>query len=390
MTFAMIYFDNAATTFPKPKIVMDSVNSAISNYGGNPGRGGHKFVMRVSEKIYGVRKSVAEFFNPTDPQPQNVVFTCNCTMALNLAIKGVLKDGDHAIISHLEHNSVIRPVYKLSTLNDITYDIADVYENNSEKTIASFKSLIKKKTKAIICTHASNVSGHIMPIKEIGKLCKENNIIFIVDAAQTAGVLPIDMKNMNIDILCTAGHKGLYGITGTGILILNKDILLNTLFEGGTGSLSVELDQPDFYPDRLESGTANTAGIFSIGAGIDFIKSVGIENIYTHELNLCNYLYNNLIQMDNIRLYLNRCALYKNVPVISFNINGIASDVVIEALDKMGFALRGGLHCSPLAHEHYGTLDMGMVRFAPSVFTKKSSVESFVKVLRDISKKNPI
>lgn len=211
----MIYLDNAATTFPKPKGVVDSVRSAVEFYGGNPGRGGHNFAMRVSEKIFGVRKKVATLFCD-GISPTRVIFTSSCTMALNIAIKGVAKRGDHIITSCLEHNSSIRPIRKLAADNIITYDIAKVMPT-VEQTVEHFRALINANTKAIVCTHASNVTGEILPIAEIGRICKENNIVFIVDAAQTAGIIPIDMQGMFIDILCTAGHKGLYGITGTGI-----------------------------------------------------------------------------------------------------------------------------------------------------------------------------
>ncbi len=382
----MIYFDNAATTFPKPNSVIQQVNSAIINYGGNPGRGGHKFSMRASEKIYEVRKKVALFFNT---QPQNIIFTSNCTMSLNIAIKGILKQGDHVITSCLEHNSVIRPIHKLSCDSNITYDIANVYDND-EQTVNSFKSLIKENTKLIICTHASNVTGVILPIKKIGEMCKKKGILFLVDAAQSAGVLPIDIQKMNIDILCTAGHKGLYGITGTGLLILKNEILLNTIIEGGTGSISVQLEQPDFYPDKLESGTLNTVGIFSVGAGIDFINQTSLEKIYQHEFKLCEYLYKKIIHFDNVELYVNDYVLFKNAPIVSFNIIDSMSDTVVRYFDENGFALRGGLHCAPLAHQKYGTLNTGMVRFSPSIFTKEQSVDNFVKIIRNISKKNLI
>jgi cysteine desulfurase family protein len=382
----MIYFDNAATTFPKPTNVVNSVNSAIVDYGGNPGRGGHDYAMRVSEKIYGVRNKVARFFNSN---AENVVFTCNCTMALNMAIKGVVKQDDHVIISSLEHNAVIRPVYKLFSDNKITYDIANVYDND-ERTIADFRRKIQSNTKAIICMHASNVSGKILPLKQIGELCKEQGLVFIVDAAQSAGILPIDIKNLNIDILCTAGHKGLYGITGTGLLVLKDGVNLNTIIEGGTGSVSVNLESPDFYPDRLEAGTINSPGIFSIGAGIDFINSIGITEIYQHEFEKCKYVYDKFRMDKNIHLVAKDFSFNKYVPLVSFNIGKLKSDEVVSILNEKGFALRGGLHCSPLAHKHYDTIDTGLVRFAPSYFSQWASVDKFVKIVRDISKKNAI
>lgn len=385
----LIYLDNAATTFPKPKSVVDSVHSAITCYGGNPGRGGHSYAMLASERIYDIRKKVGFFFGA---QPQNVVFSSNCTHALNMAIKGVLKAGDHAILSCLEHNSVVRPLFDMKKSGMITYDIATVYDNDND-TVNSFKQLIRNNTKLIVCTHASNVSGRVMPIKKLGELCCANGIIFLVDGAQTAGVLPINMNEMQIDILCTAGHKGLYGITGTGLMVLNDSINsseIATILQGGTGSLSIELEQPEFLPDRFEAGTLNTAGIFSIGAGIDFINKTGLDKIYNHEFMLCKKVYEQLYKNKNISLALNSYKIYNTVPIVSFNIGGINSDKVVGELNSRGFALRGGLHCSPLAHKFYGTIDSGMVRFAPSFFTTEQACDEFVKVIYSISKKSQI
>lgn len=382
----MIYFDNAATTYPKPQMVLNHVNSAILYYGGNPGRGGHDYAMRVSEKVFEVRNKLANFFHSS---AENVIFTNNCTTAVNFAVKGLLQRGDHVIISSLEHNAVLRPIHKLYTDNIITYDIAEVYDNDDD-TIAEFRKYITEKTKAIVCMHASNVSGKILPIAKIGKLCKQHGLYLIVDAAQSAGILPIDMQEINIDILCTAGHKGLYGITGTGILVKKDGVQLNTIIEGGTGSLSTELNPPDFYPDRLEAGTANIPGIFSIGAGIDFINHIGLEHIYKHEFELCKYVYENLKQDQNINLVAKHYYYNQYVPLVSFQIGNMNSEDTVQLLNKNGFALRGGLHCAPLAHKHYQTIDQGLVRFAPSYFSQWSSVERFVKIVLDISKKNTI
>ncbi len=382
----MLYFDNAATTFPKPQSVINAVNSALINYGGNPGRAGHNMAMRVSEKIFSVRRTVAKFFNA---DVENVTFTQNCTMSLNIAIKGILNDGDHILCSCLEHNSVIRPIVKLYNDGKITYDIATVYENDID-TINSFKLLIKENTKAIVCTHASNVTGHKMPIKQLGKLCKDYGLIFIVDAAQTAGVFPIDIQENNINILCMPGHKSLYGITGSGIIVLNHINKINTILEGGTGSVSVELSQPDFFPDRLESGTSNTAGILSIGAGIDFINQIGLEKFYSHEYKLCDYVYNKLSKIENVKLYTKNYQLKQNAPIIAFNIGAENSDKIVGILNNMNCALRGGLHCSPLAHEYYGTINTGMARFSPSIFTREQEVEQFVKNIQIISKNKSI
>lgn len=385
----MIYLDNAATTFPKPKEVASAVSLAVECYGGNPGRGGHDFSMRAAEKVFMVRKKVSGFFG-SDVNPASVVFTLNCTMALNIAIKGVLKKGDHVITSNLEHNAAIRPIYKLEQQGIVTYDIAKIGAT-THATVQAFADLIRGNTKAIVCTYASNVSGAIMPIKEIGELCKARGIVFIVDCAQAAGVVPIDMGKENIDILCAAGHKGLYGISGTGLMIVRNsgsdEILLDTIIEGGTGSQSASLEQPTSLPDRFESGTVNTAGIFSIGAGIDYINSVGIERLFKYELAHCAKVHEALSNCPQIIVY---SEAVNTTPIVSFNVANIGSETVVAALNERGFALRGGLHCCPLAHEHYRTSDRGMVRFSPSSFTKATSVDAFIKTILNFAKNNVI
>ena len=322
----MFYFDNAATTYPKPVCVVNAVRNALVSYGGNPGRGGHNMAMKVSEKIYSVRSAAADFFHT---ESQNVVFTQNCTMSLNMAIKGILKEDDHAVISCLEHNAVTRPIHKMQKDGMITYDIAKVYEGDTRKTVRSFENLIQDDTRAIICTHASNVTGVVLPIREIGALCKKYGIIFIVDAAQSAGVLPIDMQECNINILCMPGHKGLYGTPGSGMLLINGELSLQTILEGGTGSLSASLDQPDFSPDRFESGTINTPGILSLGAGMSFIRCVGREKIYRHEFDLCKKVYEELACLDDVCVYNREYVYGMTAPIVSFNIRGISAETCL-------------------------------------------------------------
>lgn len=380
----MIYLDNAATTFPKPQSVANSLVRGIKCFGGNPGRSGHLLSLRTSEKIYNIRENIANFFGG---KTENIIFTSNCTHALNIAIKGILNKGDHIILSDLEHNSVIRPIYAMSKTNNITYDIAKTFENNKEETILSFKKLIKSNTKAVVCTHASNVTGSIMPIKELGSMCKEKNITFIVDAAQSAGILPINIKDMNIDILCTAGHKGLYGPTGTGFLILNDGVKLNTLIEGGTGSLSVDLTQPDFSPDRYESGTINSVGIIGLGAGLEFVKKLSLNRIYEHEFQICNKIYQQIGNMKNVKIYINDFKKYNHVPIVICNIDGITSNQAVSILSDKGYCVRGGLHCSPLAHKKLGTIDEGVIRISPSCFTTNNETMQFLRDFRLIAKK---
>lgn len=379
----MIYLDNAATTFPKPQIVLKSVNEAVKFYGGNPGRSGHKLSLKTSQRIFSVRESTARFFHA---QTENVIFTSNCTHSLNMAIKGAMQKGGHIILSQLEHNSVIRPIVALAKRGIIQYDIAPVYEGDIQQTIQSFASFIRKDTTAIVCTHASNVTGMIMPIEQLGQLCRQYGILFIVDAAQTAGVLPIDMQKMNIDILCTAGHKGLYGITGTGLMILNSNIVLDTLIEGGTGSVSIDVNQPDFLPDRYESGTINTVGILSVGAGISHIQKLTLERIYHHEFQLCLSLYEGFKQIPNIITYIHHFQKGQFVPIVLFNIEGKSSMEVVEQFSQKNWCLRGGLHCSPLIHQALGTADIGAVRVSPSIFSTQNEIYAFLKELKQIAK----
>ncbi len=379
----MIYFDNAATTFPKPLCVQNMVQQAVKIYGGNPGRGGHSISIRAGEKVYAVREAAAQFFGA---QPENVIFTLNCTMALNLAIKGILSRGGHVITSSLEHNSVIRPIYALNQAGIVRYSIAKVSENNPYETVENFRKEICTDTKAIICTAASNLTGTILPLREIAQLCHENGLLFVVDAAQAAGVIPLRMDDIGIDILCTAGHKGLYGTTGTGLLVIRDGIKLATILEGGTGSASLELEQPDFYPDRLESGTVNTVGILSVGAGLDFIRKNSMQKIYCREMQHCMRVWQELSHMPNIKLLSSNFHCGKNVPLISFNVGDIPSGEIAEKLNQAGFALRGGFHCAALAHHACGTEKQGAVRFSPSVFNTEGQITMFLKEIKKIQK----
>ena len=374
----MIYLDNGATTYPKPKLVVDKALLSLKKYSFNSGRGGYKESLAAAEQIFNVRLKIGDMFSF---EPENVAFTPNCTFALNMAIKGSVKQGDHVIISSLEHNSVSRCVETLANENYITYDIAK-YSFDDDETVENFKKLIKPNTSLIVCMHASNVFGVVFPIERIGKLAKEYGIRFIVDAAQSAGVLPIDAKKQNIDILCAPGHKGLYGPMGTGFMAVSKDVKLKTIVEGGTGSSSLSLKQPDFTPDRFESGTLNNVGIISLGSGVDFVNKKGVENIYNHELKLANYIYDELSKMDGVALYTPRLVKYKNCPIISFNIKKYSSEKVALYLANHDIAVRAGYHCSPLAHKHFGTLSSGTVRICPSVFNDFRECKEFINIIK--------
>lgn len=374
----MIYLDNAATTYPKPPSVISAGSFAMVNYGANPGRAGHKLSMETAEAVYGARKECADFFGA---KTENVCFTLNCTQALNTAIKGILTPNSHIITSDLEHNAVFRPLTAVSKSGGITFSIAKVSENDDE-TVENFRRLIKPNTKAVVCTAASNVTGFILPYKRIAALCRENNVCFILDAAQGAGVLPISLDD-GINIICAAGHKGLYGPMGTGLMITDGKFRLKTLIEGGTGSASSSAEQPEFLPDRFESGTINTSGVIALGAGVKFTAERG-ASIYEHEWRLCRYAYQQLAKIPKIVLYGDFTR--KNAPLFSFNVKGSSSEETAAKLSDSGFYLRGGLHCAYLAHRKLGTLDTGTVRFAPSAYTTKCEVNAFVRTVKKLAK----
>ncbi len=377
----MINFDNSATSFPKPAAVKKAFISALTHYGGNPGRSGHMLSIKTAEAVYSARTAAAEFFGA---EPDNTVFALNCTHALNMAIKGTASEGCHIIISSLEHNSVLRPVHALFKQGKCTYSIAKVCGNDSD-TLENFRKLITPKTKIIACTLGSNVTGQILPYRAIGELCKNKGICFIADGAQACGVIPIKLSD-GINILCTAGHKSLYGPSGTGLLVTDGKFDISPIAEGGTGSLSMEPDQPDILPDKLEAGTINTAGAIALGAGIGFINKLGIENIYEHENRLCEKLIRALKTMRGVTVY--RDAKVNNyLPIVSFNIHGLTANEAAAILSDMGFALRGGLHCSGLAHTSLGTVPDGTVRFSPSVFSTESETNALIYSIKKISSK---
>ena len=373
----LVNFDNAATTYPKPKEVRLAVNNAVEMLGGNAGRGGHQLAARTSAAVFSSRETIADFFGA---EAENVVFTLNCTAALNMAVKGIMHDGGHLIISGMEHNSVARPAAALAIEKKIMLSVADVYSND-EMTVDSFRNHIRPDTKAIVCTYASNVTGQLLPIKKIADLCKEKGICFIVDGAQVCGIIDVKLSD-GINILCTAGHKGLYGVTGTGLLITDGKYKIHPIIEGGTGSSSTGLKQPDFLPDSLESGTMNVLGAISLKSGIDFINRIGVERIRRHEERMCDIFINGLKNDKRIKIYRrNEC---EYVPIVSFNISGVPSEKTAQLLSEKGFCLRAGFHCAALAHSTLGT-DNGTVRFAPSVFSREKDVIRLVKTIKFMS-----
>ena len=379
----MVYFDNAATTFPKPDIVYDRVMKVMKEYGANPGRSGHKLALKASREIFETRNLISKFFNTGNPM--NIIFTFNCTESLNIGIKGILKPGDHVITTSMEHNSVLRPIkYLEKTGVESTIIKAD------EKGIIDpldIQRAIKPNTKLIVTTHVSNLTGSIMPIKSIGEIAKENNIYYLVDAAQSAGVYNIDVQKMNIDILAFPGHKGLLGPQGTGGLYIRDDIDLEGIFQGGTGSVSYSLEQPEIKPDKYESGTINAPGVIGLGEGIRYIMEKGINNIRIYEEELTKHFIEEAMKIDGIKLY-GPLDINKQGAVVSLNIRDVDSSEVSYLLDEeYDIAVRPGLHCAPLAHKTIGTFEQGVIRFSFGLFNTHKEIEYGIKALKEIAKK---
>lgn len=376
----MIYLDNSATTFPKPVQVSRAVDEALRRYSANPGRSGHKLSLKASEEIYKCRVKVSKLLNAE--KEEQVIFTSNCTHSLNIVIKGYLNRGDHVVVSNLEHNSVTRPLTELSK-QGVDFTQATVFYGDPDETINSFRKAINEKTKLVICTHASNVFGTRLPIERITAMCHMYGIKVLVDGAQSAGVLPVNIKDYDLDFFATAGHKGLYGPMGTGILVVKEKDDIKTLMEGGTGSSSDSFKQPSILPDKFESGTPNLPGIVGLSRGIDFVMRKTPDYIANHEMNLIKRLYRNLSSMSKVVLYTEEPNLDCAAPVLSFNIKNADSEDVAYYLDKKyGIAVRSGLHCAPSAHTFMGTMETGTVRVSPSVFTTVNEIDTFSRAIR--------
>ncbi|MCF0149128.1 MAG: aminotransferase class V-fold PLP-dependent enzyme [Clostridium sp.] len=377
----MIYLDNAATSFPKPSKVYEEVMNCMKNYCANPGRGSHNMAIKSALKVMETRELISEIFNIKSPF--NIVFTSNATEALNIAIKGVLNKGDHVISTSIEHNSVLRP------LNTMVKNGVEVTIISSDKAgfinPLDIKDEIKLNTKAIIVNHASNVLGSIQDINSIGKIAKKYGLIFIVDASQSAGAISIDVERDNIDLLAFPGHKGLFGPQGIGGLYIKEGIKVKSFKEGGTGSNSNSMEQPNELPDRYESGTLNTPGIAGLCEGLKFIKKIGIENIYKEEMELMSQLITELKKLDFIKIY-GDISLKNRLPVLSINMDGIDASIVGEELNDSEIAVRTGYHCAALIHKVIGTEYRGTVRISPGCFNTPKDIDEFVKAIIKIYK----
>ena len=380
----MIYLDNAATTFPKPEAVYNAMMDCMKNYCANPGRAGHKLAMKAAIEIYDTRENIAKLFNIDNPM--NIVFTNNATDSLNLAIKGVVNKGDHIITTSMEHNSVIRPIKALEKVG-VENTIVQCDEQGF-LNIDDLEKAIKPNTKLIVTTHASNVCGTLIDIKSISEIANKHNILYLIDASQTVGVYDIDLKDIKADMLAAPGHKGLLGPQGTGILYIREGLNIDILKEGGTGSRSEDLFQPDLLPDKYESGTHNTPGIVGLNEGVKFIFKEGIDKIKEHEEELCKYMLERLEEVPNIKIYGPKDA-NKRASVISINIGNMDSGEITFLLDsEYDIATRSGIHCAPLAHKTLGTLEQGAVRFSIGYFNTKEEIDKAVAALKEIAKNN--
>jgi len=360
-----IYLDNAATSWPKPEGVYQTMDEFLREKGGNPGRGSHSMAVAARETVEETRLLIARLINATDKE--RVIFTLNCTDALNLGLKGLLRPGDHVITSCIGHNSLVRPLKKLEqqgvkiTRLPPSPEMGVVSAHNIEDSIT-------QDTKLVAVTHASNVTGAIQPIEEYGLVARRHDLIFMVDAAQTVGKYPIDVEAGNIDLLAFSGHKGLYGPPGTGVLYVGNRVDLDSLREGGTGSYAEQEEQPVVLPYRYESGTANSIGISGLGAGVKYIFSEGLEKIRAHEQYLMDKLIQGLSNMSGLILYQAKDGT-KQAPIISINIEGYEPGEVGAILDQaFDIKVRAGLHCAPSAHKTLGTYPLGTIRLSPGYF----------------------
>ena len=376
-----IYLDNAATSFPKPKEVATAVYDFMVNNGTSSGRGSYKKAMQSDYIVYECRKLIGKLFNFDNPK--KVVFTSNVTDSLNIAIRGILKENDHVITSSLEHNAVWRCLKTLERDINIKIDTVECSKDGITNP-QDIKKYIKKDTALIVFTQASNVLGTIQPIREIGAIARDHNIPFLVDSAQSAGAMKIDVKEDNIDILAFTGHKSLLGPMGTGGLIINTDIDIKPLKAGGTGGDSAYEYQPDYYPNHLETGTSNVSGIAGLREAIKFLNKEGIENIHNKEKELTKYALEKLETVKDIEIYGPKdCE--KMLSVISFNIKDKRPEDVGSILDqKYDIMLRAGLHCAPTAHSVIGTKERGTLRIGLGYFNEKEDIDKLVEALNNL------
>lgn len=379
---SIIYLDNAATSWPKPEAVYNAVDRFMREIGASPGRSAHKLGLQASRIIYHTRELLAQLFHISDSS--HIIFTASATEALNLALKGLLSPGDHIITTSVEHNSVMRPLRFLQKSLPLEVAVLSLSEK-CQIDLLSLESSIRKNTRLIVVNHASNVTGDVMPIEEIGALARAHKINFLVDAAQTAGIIPIDVDSDNVDLLAFTGHKGLFGPQGTGGLYIRPGINLKPLTQGGTGSYSEFEEQPSFLPDKLESGTLNAPGIAGLGVGVEFVIKEGLNNIQARGEDLTRRLTKALRGIPGLLTY-GSSAADKKIPVISFNLRGRDPAGITEVLsEKYQIMTRPGLHCAPAAHKTIGTFPQGTVRLSPGHFNKGEEIDYVAECIARIA-----
>ena len=376
----MIYLDNAATTLHKPPEVAEAVKQAILT-AGNASRGAHGVSLAASRTVFETRQKLAQLFSC--PRKDHVVFTMNSTEALNIAIYGLLSPGDHVISTDLEHNSVLRPLYDLQT-RGVFVDFVPA-DRLGNVRYEDFEALFRENTQAIVCTHASNLAGNVLDIVRISEIAHAHGALLIVDASQSAGVIPIDMQKMDIDVLCFTGHKGLMGPQGTGGLCIRPGIEIRPLLRGGTGVHSYDKNQPQAYPTRLEAGTLNSHGLAGLDAALDFLLAKSVEKIYARERLLMRRFYEAVRDIPGVMVY-GDFSQDEHAAIVALNIRDYDSSEVSDALfTDYGIATRPGAHCAPRMHEALGTVKQGAVRFSFSYFNTEAEVDTAIRAVRELS-----
>lgn len=381
-----IYLDNAATSFPKPPEVTYAVMNYMMNIGANPGRGGYSLALESDRAIYKCRESLMKLFN--FDKIENVIFTPNITTSLNILIKSTVKQGWHVITSSMDHNSVLRPLSSLAKQGIIELDVIKCSKDGII-SIQDFLNCIKPNTRLVVLSHASNVIGTIQPLEQIGCICRQKNIYFIIDSAQTAGSIKVDFKLLKCNALAFTGHKGLLGPQGIGGFLIDDTFNneAHTFFEGGTGSASSSIDQPDFLPDKFESGTLNAPGIAGLMEGLHFIEKIGIDTINEQERYLTDKFTEELMNLSSIQVYGTKNSDYKT-SVISINSSKLANSELSFLLDtEFGIMTRTGLHCAPLAHKSIGTFPNGTIRFSIGPFNDIKDINYTLNSINSIIKR---
>ncbi len=379
----MIYLDNAATTRRKPPQVIDAVVNAMTTMG-NAARGAHSSSLEASRALYDARCKLAKLLGC--PQPDHVIFTANSTEALNIAINGTLNPGDHVISTDLEHNSVLRPLYRLEEAGTISLDFVPA-DRLGNIDYAGFERLIRPETRAIVCTHGSNLTGTLVDLKRVGEICRRNSLLFIVDASQTAGAVPVHMEEMGVDILCFTGHKGLMGPQGTGGLCVRPGVEIRPWKVGGSGVHSYDRSQPQDYPTRLEAGTLNSHGIMGLSAALDFIQEVGVEEIARHEAALTRRFYDGVSRIDGVTVY-GDFSQPERGAIVTLNIRDYDSAEMSDALSQAyDIATRPGAHCAPRMHQALGTVDQGAVRFSFAWYNTQEEVDAAIQAVAELAQR---